>query len=383
MRSLGRLGAAVYGVRESVLTPAARSRYCRGTMPLPGPSSEAPALAAWLIEQARRIGERVLLIPVDDASAIFVADHAAALRERFVFPEPPPGLVRRLSSKAGMHELCSRHGIPTPLTVPVENEAALGAAAERLGLPLMLKRDKGWLPEPRRGPKMALVRDPALLGPTFDEMRAAPTSNLIAQEYVPGGPETVWMFNGYFDAGSRCRFAASGRKLRQYPVRTGPTTLGLCTENRAVIDAARRLLERVGYRGIVDIGYRYDSRDGLYKLLDVNPRIGSTFRLFAAADGTDVVRALYRDAAGEPAPAAAAVEGRRWLVENYDLVASAQQVLEGDLRPLRWLRSLRGIDETAWLDREDLLPFAAMAGYTARSALRRAARLRRGRHARG
>ena len=40
----------------------------------------------------------------------------------------------------------------------------------------------------------------------------------------------------------------------------------------------------------------------------MNPRIGCTFRLFAATNGMDVARALYLDLTGQPVPAAQAAE---------------------------------------------------------------------------
>ena len=51
----------------------------------------------------------------------------------------------------------------------------------------------------------------------------------------------------------------------------------------------------LGYTGPLDIGYRYDARDGLYKVHDVNPRLGAMFRLFVGDNGMDVARAIYRD----------------------------------------------------------------------------------------
>jgi len=61
------------------------------------------------------------------------------------------------------------------------------------------------------------------------------------------------------------------------------------------------------------VGYRFDARDGKYKLLDVNPRIGSTFRLFAAQNGLDVARALYLDVTAQPVPCAQVSEGASGL----------------------------------------------------------------------
>ena len=119
-------------------------------------------------------------------------------------------------------------------------------------------------------------------------------------------------------------------------------------------------MKAIGYRGILDIGYRYDARDGAYKVLDVNPRIGATFRLFVGTNGIDVARALYLDLTGQPVDARPAREGRKWIVEDLDTVSSYRYMREGSLTVAGWLASLRGIDEAAFLSWRDPLPFFAM-----------------------
>lgn len=116
-------------------------------------------------------------------------------------------------------------------------------------------------------------------------------------------------------------------------------------------------MQAVGYRGVLDIGYRYDRRDGLYKLLDPNPRIGATFRLFVDEQGMDVARCLYRDLTGQPVCRARRRAGRKWIVEDRDLESSFAAFREGTLMLPRWLGSLRGIEETAWFANDDRGPF--------------------------
>src|SRR5204863_3947033 len=135
--------------------------------------------------------------------------------------------------------------------------------------------------------------------------------------------------NGYFDRNSDCVLGFTGQKLRQWPPHQGVTTPGICRHNAGVADTTCRFMKAVGYRGILDIGYRWDARDGLYKVLDVNPRIGATFRLFVAENGMDVARALYLDLTGQPVPGGLAREGRRWLVEDHDLVSSLRYRRDG------------------------------------------------------
>jgi predicted ATP-grasp superfamily ATP-dependent carboligase len=179
------------------------------------------------------------------------------------------------------------------------------------------------------------------------------------------------MFNGYFDADSDCLIGLTGQKLRQHPPYTGITTLGVCVTNDAVVQTTRRFLKRVGYRGIVDMGYRFDARDGQYKLLDVNPRIGATFRLFVDRNGMDVVRAMYLDLTGQCVPSIAPVDGRKWLVESLDIASGMRYFRDGRLSPMAWAQSFRGVAETAWFAPDDPAPFVLMGGQLALRLTRR------------
>src|SRR5439155_2952849 len=185
--------------------------------------------------------------------------------------------------------------------------------------------------------------------------------NLILQEYIPGGDDTVWMFNGYFNADSECLFGMTGKKIRQTPVYTGATCLGVCLPNDTVLESTQRFMKSIGYRGILDIGYRYDARDGQYKVLDVNPRIGSTFRLFVGSGEMDVARALYLDLAGQPVPFSSPRYGRKWIVEDCDVVSSMRYFRDGKLTVKEWLESFRGIEEGAFFSFRDPVPAASVA----------------------
>jgi predicted ATP-grasp superfamily ATP-dependent carboligase len=197
----------------------------------------------------------------------------------------------------------------------------------------------------------------------------------MLQQYIPGGDESVWMFNGYFDRKSACVAGLTGKKLRQHPVHTGATSLGICLSNNSLRETTSAFMGALGYQGIVDIGYRYDARDGRYKVLDINPRIGATFRLFVGMDGTDVARLLYRDLTGQPLPAIAHAEGRKWLDEHRDFFAARQYRREGSLTIGTWLRSLRGVRETAWFARDDLRPAFRMISEIGWRTLRKAIRV--------
>jgi hypothetical protein len=54
------------------------------------------------------------------------------------------------------------------------------------------------------------------------------------------------------------------------------------------------------------------------------------------------------------------VEGRTFIVEFHDLVASLGYFRQGRLTLQEWWLSLKGTREWAWLSRDDPLPFVIM-----------------------
>lgn len=357
IRSLGRLGVRVIAVDTASRGPASYSKYldARNVFDLVGASPDD--LIDHLLRLGSTIGQRSVLIPTWDETSLVVAEHRDALSPWFILPEQPPDLARRLADKRQMAALAIEHGVPTPSIVVPRDRAEVEAFASSAEFPVMLKGIDGNRLYARTGRKMVIVEDGRTLLDRYDEMEDPAAPNIMLQEYIPGGDDTVWMFNGYFDHDSEALIAITGRKLRQTPVYTGATSLGITLPNEEVESTTRRWMAALGYRGILDIGYRYDARDGRYKVLDVNPRIGATFRLFLAEGGLDVVRALYLDLTGQPVPAAPPRYGRKWMVEK-DLGSSWRYIRDGRLTVKGWVGSLGGIEEFGYLSRDDPRPFA-------------------------
>jgi predicted ATP-grasp superfamily ATP-dependent carboligase len=358
-RSAGRLGIPVFSVRHDRREPATSSRYLRDGLALSPSLPDAEWVQA-LLELRSELGKAILL-PIDDLAAVLVGDHQDRLAESFLLPAAPRGVQRLLASKRELWRLCGELGLPSPDSSFPTDETELVEQAEARGYPVVLKRADPWLaPRDPAAPSVSIVRTREALLREYARMESEVAPQVMVQEYIPGDSDSIWMFDGYVGAAGDCLCAFTGRKLRQRGPRAGPTTLGICADNPEVSDLAQRLLGAIGYRGIVDMGFRYDARDGTYRLLDVNPRLGSTFRLFAADNGIDVVRALHLDLTGRPVPASATATGRKWLDERSDAATAVRLAQEGTLGPRGYARSLRGVRESAWWAADDPLPFLLM-----------------------
>jgi len=361
IRSLGRAGVPVYGVHQDAWEPASRSRYLRGVFCWDFSSAANADSIAFLLDVARRVGGRPILLATSDVTAVFLAEHARALDEAYLFSSPRVEVVRIFSSKKQTHDLCRELGIPTAeIACPASRDDVLHFA-ETKKFPVIVKGEDGpFLGTQKHNERVAIVTREKELLEIYDLNAGPGRPRFILQEYIPGGDDAIWMFNGYFNERSECLFGATGRKLRQFPAHRGSTCLGICAGNEIVEAQTKQLMRAVAYRGPLDLGYRFDARDGRYKLLDVNPRVGMTFRLFTAENELDVVRALYLDLTGQAIPAAEVREGRKWIVESNDLLSSWRDFREGQLTPNVWLQSLRGIQENVWLDSDDFAPLLTL-----------------------
>ncbi len=360
MRSLGVNGIRMIGVDENPQAPGLLSRYCSQSFLHSLDPSRQENLLQFLIELAGKLGQRAVLIPTSDDTSVFTARFRDELARHYAFQDNSLWLVENLASKEGMFKLARKNDFPTPFTVFPKNLQEVEQYSRETRYPVMLKGIDGNRLERRTGKKMVLVENPDELLQEYALLEDPHDPNLMIQEYIPGGDDQVFIFNGYFDKNSDCLVGFTGFKVRQFPVHVGCAALGECSWISQVADQTIHFMKQVGYQGIVDIGYRLDPRDGVYKVLDINPRVGQAFRLFLAENEMDVIRALYLDLTGQQVPKSVSREKRRWAIEDFDLVSSLHYHWEGNLSFYQWLKSFKGLEETLWFDWKDLRPFNRM-----------------------
>lgn len=316
IRSLGRLGVPVYAVTEDHWTPAAVSRHLAGHVVWRRSDTEEPAaLVRRLCRIGRALGRPAVPIATDDEAACLLAEHADVLREHFLLPAVEPGLPRRLAGKRGLYELCREHDVRTPRTVFGGPGADLAALAGQLRFPVVAKNVDPW----------TRLRSPAVSGTTLFATRAellgrfagrGDLSGLLLQEHIPHDGAEDWFVQACCDADSALAIRFTGRKAYAWPPGRGVTADARAAANPELTELTARFCKALGYRGVNDLDWRRDPRDGRYHLLDFNPRVGAQFRFGRTADGLDVVRALHLEMTGRPVPAGDQDLTRRLVVEN-------------------------------------------------------------------
>jgi predicted ATP-grasp superfamily ATP-dependent carboligase len=368
VRSLARARIPTLVVTPSATDPVVHSRHARKHV-LRNAADPLPEMLRLL----RGLDERpAVVLPASDYFVHLLAEHRAALAETCRFAMPDNDLLAVFRDKARETRFVSATGVPLPRTVQ-ELPPAPAELLRTLGLPILLKprttEDKLWF-----GRKNFLATSAEELEAVY-RAHGGELRRLLAQECIPGEDPTLWVCDCVFDRRSELVGAFTFRKLSTAPAHMGVTSLGVSERNAELTELVAALGKKLGYIGPADIDFKYDARDGRYKYLEINPRIGMC-NYFGTRCGVNTVRDAYLVAAGADVPPRAGrqkegvvyvnlhddlynrhkegqrlpalvrtylgLAGREWVGAYFDWDDARPVVLAGWRNLRNWMGSLRG-----------------------------------------
>jgi D-aspartate ligase len=304
IRSLGRAGTRVLAVDHRPSALGFRSRYAERFLS-PDPHADETRFVAFI----RALGE-IVVFPTHDEGLNVIAKHLGDLPE-VLAPFPGWDVLESVQSKRSQLEHAEAAGVETPATAYPASAQEARAAADEIGLPVLVK------PEHPVGFKQRFRRQ-AFRCSTLDEVESAYADaqefGPMLQELIPGGDDTLYTVGSYLRRDGTPLGVFSGRKLRQTPPGIGTCRVGEAVWVDEVVNAAMRLLNEFGYYGLSQVEFKRDPRDGGFKLMEINPRLWQWHAL-ASACGVDLPRIAYADLVGElPPQAEMNGYGKRWAI---------------------------------------------------------------------
>jgi len=338
VRSLGRRNIPVCVIYEADDRLAGASRYARPVLTWP-PGDES-VRANFLIDLARSRGmEGWAVIPSGDETAAFLARRHAELSQWYRLTVPPWNVIRWAYDKRLTYTLATRVGVAIPRTAWPGSHQTLSAL--EVPFPAVLKpavkKDVNSLTTEKVWP---------VASQTELERRFAEASDLIdpellmVQEIVPGGGETQFSFAAVCREG-RPVASLTARRTRQYPAQFGRASTFVetiaCPE---IVQPSLRLLGALRYSGLIELEYKRDARDGVFKLLDMNPRVWGWHSLCTDA-GVDFPWLMWLLVNGDDVPPCEARLGVGWLRVSTDTPTALTELLAGRLSLHEYRRSFR------------------------------------------
>ncbi|MGZ4400799.1 MAG: carboxylate--amine ligase [Gaiellaceae bacterium] len=308
-RLLARSGIRVLALDHKPSALGFRSRYGLGVRS-PDPL-DSDSFAPFLDELTELLPAPAVVFPTHDDVLEGIARVAPSLPGRLLCPFPAWERLELLQKKRWQLERAAGAGVGAPRTLYPGSATEARAAARELGLPLLVKPSEPVGFRRKFGKQAFRCESDADVDEAYG--RAEPFAPML-QELVPGGDDQLYTVGSYLGAGGRALGVFCGRKLLQTPRGVGTCRLGEALWLPEVVDQALRLLRACGHVGISQVEFKRDSRDGSFKLMEINPRLWQWHTL-AAACGVDVPVIAYRDLTGAPPPPVTS-EGRRrrWAI---------------------------------------------------------------------
>jgi D-aspartate ligase len=277
-----------------------------------------------LLEEGRRHNLHGWVVyPVRDEYVEALAEHHESLSTIYRLATAPMSVTRFALDKRLTYQKARELNIAAPWTVTgdaIAGDAAVASAA-KLPYPVILKPAVNHHFFPHTNVKALSADTPEELEHAFARMRVhIPAEEILVQERIPGDGEQQYSFCAACKNG-QVYASLVARRRRQYPIEFGNASSFVETVEEPAVEAqGRRFLEGIDFDGIVEIEFKRDTRDGTFKILDVNTRPWGWHTLGKAA-GVDFVSLLWEEKTTGRVPVVGKRRNAKWLREITDPLA--------------------------------------------------------------
>jgi predicted ATP-grasp superfamily ATP-dependent carboligase len=339
----------------------------------------------YMIELSPKLGGKPVLIAAADIFVSAMGKHVEVLKEHYIFSLDSIAVQAALATKEQQYALAAQHGLPIPRTAYIQSRADLERFVAEARFPCLIKprHQREWdaLPEGNRlrGLKLTTADTAEQLLADY-ALTETHRPEVVAQEIIAGGDDAKYCYLSVYGSGSRRLGHTVVHELRAHPVLFGSGSIVEPVIDREIATLCDNFLRGVGYVGICEIEVKRDTRDGVVRLIEANPRYSVTADASVYA-GVDIGWLHYLDLIGQPIePAEASQLGFRHIVLRRDIPAIPRYVERGILTWGQVRETYRGPLAFFDLDWRDWRPTATTVNGCMRVAagtLLRAAGIRR------
>lgn len=245
------------------------SKFVIDKFQMPHPEQNQEEVVTLLNEYAYKNG-RCLLVPTDDATLTLVSKNKDVLGRFFDVACTEWGITEKYINKKYTYELAEKIGIPCPKTYVPKSLQELDKHQENVTFPCLVKPCQSHQYDAKFKRKLVMAEDMGQLHKAFTEANSAGL-DVMLQEYIPGDTCNNVNYNSYF-WGNRPLAEFTAQKIRLSPPEFGVPCVVKSKDVTEVISPGRQILSALGYYGYSCTEFKKDSRDGTYKLMEVNGR---------------------------------------------------------------------------------------------------------------
>ncbi len=294
IRSLGRAKARITCADRITTKDAAAlgffSKYTHACAHLPAPEDTEDFMTALISLGA---GNHPVLLPVGIDTLLTLCKNRDAVDAHFSVALPPYESIELANDKYALVRHANAQGVPCPSTAVLRDGEKVSDLAARVAYPAVIKYRAGELLKLDPKDRYCIVKSPDELITKYTMMHERQEYPLV-QEYVQGEGFGVSVV---MDKAHNPMKVFCHRRLHEYPVSGGPSSLCESAWDSELAQHAVTLLRSLNWEGVAMVEFKGTPQNG-YKLMEINPRFWGSLALAPAA-GCDIPLSLARVAQGE------------------------------------------------------------------------------------
>lgn len=347
-----------------------KSRYCQGLL-APHPYNERDKCLKFVLQIIRDLDSKPYLFFASDDWMDMVGENESLFREIAIIPQSPWDNMVNLYNKKYLYRIAEERGIPYPKTIEVETLKDIVKYVDFVQSPYIVKPQttvsqneisKCGITAYHRTQKFEdknslLEWVNVLLSNNVD-------FPVLIQEFIPGDATTLYTLTSYSNAKGELVAGSVGHKLRQFPPVAGRITAGVLSHDNALYELGRKFLKDVNFHGLANTEFKYDSRDGKYKLMEINTRLGA-WNYSALYAGLNLVDVAIKDMKGESYDGMRHTEKKDgYIWYNLAIDLSSAIYMNGKIGEhkykmslIQWYKSIKHNSFEAVWDIKDIKPF--------------------------
>ncbi len=352
-------------VLDHVKSHAFYSKYSYGEL-VANPITETDNFIKDLILFGKKLKNKGFIIATNDEWLLPISRNQKQLEAYYYFPMSENKVIEICSDKEKLYSFAEENKIPYPKTFFLKNIHGIEKIEAEIIYPCILKPTitVGFTEKLKTRGRVFRLENKKELIKIIDKIKKADLSNIpyVLQEYIYGGIESLYTITTYSNKYGNIIAYSTGHKIRQNPPDAGTIVSGKVTPQPELYEYAKKLIKNVGFYGIANTEFKKDSKNGEFKLIEINPRPGK-WNYSVTASGINMPIIALKEAEGEKYNKIQTSDNELiWLVFIEDFLLSLflfkkKGYPEFNISFSQWRKSIKGKKVFPIFSIKDILPY--------------------------
>lgn len=232
--------------------------------------------------------KKLLLLACGDDYAKLIIKNKPALQQWYTVPYIDESLMDQILLKENFYKMCEKYDFKYPGTTTV-TAADYDGFTPPFDYPIIIKASNSveyWACSFPGKKKVFIAHDEAEKTAILKAIYSSTYQDtMIVQEFIPGDDSYMRVLNAYVGKDGKVKLMCLGNPILEEhsPEGIGSYAAIVTTYDKELMDQVRFFLEDIGYTGFANFDMKYDTRDGKYKLFEINLRNGRSSYYVTAA----------------------------------------------------------------------------------------------------